>query len=540
MSTRNQFLASLGKHAAYTANGAVSNSTTGNLLVDQFAKSGSSMGRSLNEVFADQSAIWGQSPIDALRFAFYLRMITRKVKMPGGDETNAVQKGQGNADESLKRMLWIALYHPETFYKNLWIVPLVGSWKDLWILLTMSDELDKNEFFKVMAQGISEETQCGLVLKYMPRIRSYKKCKSDWAKKTNTLAIEFCKYLGLDERGYRKLKASGKAHTFQQLICGRLYDKLDFNLIPGRALSILTSNNCQFLKSHGLYDKYLEWIKKQPVAKFTGFVYELGMKYRESNNWGNINIAEKITLDKQFDGLIELAKKDNKGITGNVWCCLDTSGSMNSAVKGTNARCCDIANSLALYFSTLNEGAFHKCVLGFDNRSTFYKLSGTFTDMMSNLPRVGCGGTNFQGAIDEIIRVRKTNPNIPLEDYPKTLLVVSDMQFNPVVSSGYRGLRYSSDTNYEEMKKKLYGSFPKEFVDDMKFIWWHVTSCYNDFPSTIDDPGTYVFSGFDGAIISLLLGTEDEFDENGNKKSLSMQDMVDKALSQELLMQLSV
>ena len=38
----------------------------------------------------------------------------------------------------------------------------------------------------------------------------------------------------------------------------------------------------------------------------------------------------------------------------------------------------------------------------------------------------------------------------------------------------------------------------------MKFIWWHVTSQYKDFPSSIDDPGTYMFSGFDGAVVSLL------------------------------------
>lgn len=106
------------------------------------------------------------------------------------------KEDQGNQDEALKRMLWVALYHPETFYKNLWIVPLVGSWKDLWILLTMSDELKKEEFFKTMAEGINDENQKGLVLKYLPRIRSNKKCVSEWAIKTNQLAKEFCNFIG--------------------------------------------------------------------------------------------------------------------------------------------------------------------------------------------------------------------------------------------------------------------------------------------------------------------------------------------------------
>lgn len=169
--------------------------------------------------------------------------------------------------------------------------------------------------------------------------------------------------------------------------------------------------------------------------------------------------------------------------------------------------------------------------------------------MMSNLPRVGCGGTNFQGAIDEILRVRKSNPNIPLEDYPKTLLVISDMQFNPTSNSGYWG-DYSNrklsktevSTNYEESKRKLLQAFPKEFVDEMKFIWWHVTSQYKDFPSSIDDPGTYMFSGFDGAVVSLLLGGDATVvdEKTGETRQLSMEEMVQKALTQELLLQLKL
>lgn len=550
--TKNSFLANLGKHAAHTANGAVSNSTTGSMLVDQFAKAGSSVGRNIQEVFAEQSQIWGENPLDALRFAFYLRMITRKVKMFDGEKTETVQRGQGNKDEALKRMLWVALYHPETFYKNLWIVPLVGSWKDLWVLLSMADELDKKEFFKTIAEGINDESQKGLVLKYLPRIRSNKKCTSEWAKKTNQLAKEFCEFLGWKPEHYRKFKATGVAHKFQQLICSGLYDNIDFNQIPGRALSLMVKNGGMFLKKHSLEKKYEEWIGKQPVAKFTGYVYELGKQCPSRNRYDNIHLSyvQKLTIDKQFDGLIKLAKSDNGGIKGNVWCLLDSSGSMNVEIQGLEGvSCCDIANSLAVYFSTLNEGAFHKSILAFDDTSKHYKLSGSFTDMLSNLPDVAYGGTNFQGAIDEIIRVRKSNPEIPLEDYPKTLLAISDMQFNPTPHKKWNCLTIPKRatpedvrTNYEESKEKLLQAFPKEFVDEMKFIWWHVTSAYKDFPSTIDNPGTYMFSGFDGAVVSLLLGGDTTVvdEKTGEKRQLSMEEMVQKALTQELLLQLKV
>lgn len=522
----------MGAGSAYTDNGAISYASTGSVLVDQFAKSGAARLRDLNTVFNEQAALWNESPLNATIFPFYLRMITRKTNLFLNKTTEKVQKGQGCRDEAFKRLLWIAYCHPDVFYTNIWLLPIVGSWKDLWVLLDMdytNGYLKKDIFFQLIAEGIKDEYHKDLVKKYLPRIRSTKKCTTNWANHTNRLAKEFIKYVGWTTKDYRHFKSNGKAHEFQQYICKGLYDKLNFNKIPGKALFNLIKGESNFITKHNLTDRFMKWLDTQDTVKFTGYVYELGKVCPTTNHYVKpLSLIQKRTIDKQFDGLIELAKKDNKGITGNVWCLLDTSGSMNCQVRGTNVTCSTIANSLAVYFSTLNEGAFHKCVLGFDDVSNFYQLKGTFTEMMSKLPRVGCGGTNFIGAIDEIIRVRKNNPNIPLEDYPKTLLAISDMQFNC-----YRG--NVEGTNYEVMKNKLYEAFPKEFVDDMKFIWWHVTANYNDFPSTIDEPGCYFFSGFDGAIISLLLGVEEKKNENGETIKPTMEELINQAFSQEVL-----
>lgn len=98
------------------------------------------------------------------------------------------------------------------------------------------------------------------------------------------------------------------------------------------------------------------------------------------------------------------------------------------------------------------------------------------------------------------------------------------MQFNPVNGN--------VQTNYEAMKDKLYAVFPKEFVDEMKFVWWNVTERLSDFPSQISDGGTYMLGGLDGAVISLLLGEEVEKKE---KPKMSMIDLVNEALNQEIL-----
>jgi hypothetical protein len=530
-----------GANGARTENGAISYATIGSALLDQFGKAGSFRGRDIMDVWADQAKLWSEDPENALKFPFYLRMITRQSNILNGGKTEKVQKGQGNRDEAFKRLLWIAKYHPDEFYLNLWLLPIVGSWKDLWTLLSFdgADEYLKAEkFFEVMAEGIGDPNHKDLVKKYMPRIRSDKKCTTHWAKSTNLMAKMFAKTAGWSYKEYREFKATGVAHKFQTYICKGLYSNIDWKTIPGKALLNLVSG--KFLKAHNLENNYIEWLKTQPVAKFNGYAYELGRKLKECNF--NPALATKITIDKQFDGLIQTASKNGGAIEGNVLCALDTSGSMgwNYLDKERTLTPYEVCVSLGVYFSELNQGAFHNVVAMFDDTSRLMTLSGTFTDKYTQIRRSSCamGGTNFQSLIDLIVNTRKKSPEIPLEDFPKTLLVVSDMQFNPSNGYSYGYSQVDEKTNYEAAMQKLRTVFPEEFVKDFKIIWWF---CSNerttDFPSTMEDGGTYMLSGFDGAVVSFILGGDMpvKVDEKGNTVQPSMDDIVNAALNQEVL-----
>lgn len=529
----------IGAGTSFTENGAVSYASAGSSLLDQFAKAGTARGREISDVWNEQATLWAEDPESALVFPFYLRLITRQVKLLGGEKSETVQRGQGARDESFKRFLWIAKYHPEEFYRNLWLIPIIGSWKDLWQLMVMDAELQlnaisRNKVFTIIAEGINDVNHKDLIIKYLPRIRSNNKCKTPWAIHTNNLAKDFAKYVGWSYKDYREFKATGRAHKFQTIICKGLYNNIDWNTIPGKALLNLVTGD--FLKRHGLESKYINWLKKQPVAKFNGYVYELGMKADRFD----IPLATKITLDKQFDGLIETAKKDDGGIKGNVLCALDTSSSMNCSINGTsNLTSYDVCVSLGIYFSELNTGDFHNVVAMFDNTSELLTLKGTFTDKWNQIKhtRTAWGSTNFQSLIDLIVETRKNNPNMALEDFPKTLIVVSDMQFNP---TGYYGgyAKSQESTNYELAMEKLRSVFPEEFVKEFKIIWWYCAGrdgSSHDVPATMDMGGQYLFSGFDGSIISILLGSSNLDEKTGEVKQLSMEESVSNALKQEVL-----
>ena len=532
------------KNITLTENGAISYASAGKALIDQFSHAGTAMGRPIETVFSEQAQLWKENPEGAVRFPFYLRLVTRKVKVSENEKTDAVQKGAGLRDEAFKRILWIAYNRPEVFKRNAWLLPVVGSWKDLWTLMLLDMEnknkLDKGFIFSIMAAGLDDATQCDLIRKYMPAIKSTEKCKTERAKTLNVLAKGFASFLGLSAKEYRKMKASGTAHDFQKLICSRAYADIDWKTIPGRALTHLISG--KFLDNHGLTEDYLKWVMSQPTVKFTGYVYELGMKldkmgYNLSLNGSPSRAAALYTINKQFDGLIELAKQDQGGLKGNVLCALDTSGSMTAQISGgpDGLTSYDVCVALGIYFSELNEGYFHNVVAMFDSVSRVMKLSGTFSEKWDAIRHASTawGSTNFQSVIDLLVRERKAHPSIPESEFPQTLLVVSDMQFDRSGCYGYGETRQM--TNQEAARKKLREVFSDEFVDNFKFIWWYCASrsgAGHDVPATMDQGGNYLFSGFDGSIVTLLLGGEEQTKPDG--QPLTMEEMVDKALSQEI------
>lgn len=536
-------MSNMKKNLTLTENGAVSFASAGKAIIDQFAHAGTAIGRPINQVFAEQAQLWAEDPESAVRFPFYLRLITRKVKVSEEKKTDAVQKGAGLRDEAFKRILWLAYNQPEVFNRNAWLLPVVGSWKDLWtlMLLDMDNEnrIDKNFVFSIMAAGLDDETQCDLIRKYMPAIKANSKCKTDRAQTLNTLAKAFASFLGLSVKEYRKMKASGTAHEFQKLICSRSYADIDWKTIPGRALTNLVSG--KFLSNHGLTDSYLKWVMSQPTVKFTGYVYELGMKLDAmgrnlSMNQTPTRAAALYTINKQFDGLIELAKKDQGGIKGNVLCGLDTSGSMSGAIQGVpGLTSYDVCVSLGIYFSELNTGAFHNVVAMFDDTSRVMKLSGTFSEKWEAIRNAttAWGGTNFLSLVRLLADQRKKHKNIPESEFPQTLLVVSDMQFNPSSRWNYRAEREA--TNQEAARNILREVFSEEFVKNFNFIWWYCASrdgAGHDVPATMDQGGNYMFSGFDGSIVTLLLGGDEQVKPDGTP--LTMEEMVQKALSQEI------
>ncbi|MBY0229469.1 MAG: DUF2828 family protein, partial [Gemmataceae bacterium] len=142
---------------------------------------------------------------------------------------------------------------------------------------------------------------------------------------------------------------------------------------------------------------------------------------------------------------------------------------------------------------------FKDTVCAFDSESRLVPLSGAFTERLAQLTGMATawGSTNFQSVIDLIVSVRQHNPTVPVADFPETLLVVSDMQFDPVDGGDAR-------TNHEAAMAKLRAVG----LGEMRIIWWFVNGEAADFPARLDDRGVYLVGGFDAVVLKALMGLD--------------------------------
>ena len=433
--------------------------------------------------------------------------------------------------------------------RNLDIFVAAGSWNDLFELLRTdlyyrgAHRFTRRLFTTVIqyiVDNFQNENQVDLVKKYLPKINPSSKCTTP-RKQANSIIGKLIAVW--DKRGdidkkkayadYRSFKASGKAHTWEQKISQQKYNEIDFSLIAGRALSKLV--NSKFLENHDLVNAYYQWLEKQPVAKFTGYPYELFKGLHTDLKFGSyyqtptrLKPYQISTLNKQFEGLIETAKKDMNTETSFI-VCVDTSGSMDAKAIGTDVESIEVAISMALYFSELLKGDFANTFLEFAEETVIKTWNGnTPFEKWRNTSLSGeCGNTNFLSIAELFVDLKKKGYNE--SEFPTGVICVSDGEFDEAPSD-----KSDFEVFLEILRK---GGFSDKFVDNFKLVLWDIPNVYYDgknirpkFEGIADRPNFYYMTGFDPAGIAFLTGTK--YSPSIPKTA---EDLFKAALNQELI-----
>jgi len=172
---------------------------------------------------------------------------------------------------------------------------------------------------------------------------------------------------------------------------------------------------------------------------------------------------------------------------------VDVSGSMHTpAGNNKNVTCLDAAVSLGLYCADKNRSAFKDVFLTFSASTKAEVLKGSLSQKLIQMVRSDWGmNTNLHKAFDEILRIAKEG-SVSEADMPKTLLILSDMQFDECVKF---------DDSAHQMIQRKYEDAGYAMPN---IVFWNLRAT-NNVPVKFDQRGTALVSGFSPSVMKGVL-----------------------------------
>jgi hypothetical protein len=457
MSFKNAVLDHINEAPARTANGMKARATSASAVLDFFGKAGSSRGTSLVKEFT--SAITENEDL-AIRALLW---------------TRDIRGGAGERKQFRDLLASLEATNPTLAGKIMHKVPFLGRWDDLFVYV---DSINRRKAFEMYADALRNGD--GLAAKWAPREKSTK----------SAIAAELRKFMDMSPREYRKMLAR-LTNVVESQMCAKEWNEINFSHVPSLA-------SARYQKAFGrnaseAYAKYLSELQKDPKDRDPKVKINAKAVYPydvvKSVVKGNAAVA-----DQQWKAL------PNYVGNARIMPMVDVSGSMGSIRWGNNGTVqpIDVAISLGLYLSEKNTSDFKDMFLTFSAIPKLQVLKGTLSQRVAQLERASWQmNTNLHKAFEEILKVA-VKGNVPAEDMPEMLLILSDMQFDSCT-------RF--DDSAQEMIKRKYAAAGYKVP---KIVFWNLSPYGSDnTPVRFDDKGVCHVSGFSPAIMKAVLSVEE-------------------------------
>jgi hypothetical protein len=430
---------------ARTENGMKARAHSGNALVDLFYKIGASRGKSVTAEF--EQAFQEDADV-AMKIAFWSR---------------DVRGGAGERQIFRDILLHLEKLHPEVLEKAMPFVAEFGRWDDLLIFKT---EKFKHMAYTLIGDALRERN--GLAAKWMPR--------------QGPIAIEIRNFYGMTPKQYRKSLVA-LTNVVETKMCAQEWDGIEFGKLPSLASA-----------------RYNKAFAKNATEAYTAYKARLTAGTDKVNASAVYPYDVIKTLRAGGDHVVadaQWASLPNYIGDASVMPLVDVSGSMCCPVGGNaNLQCIDVALSLGLYCADKNTGVFKDTFLTFSAKPKAQVVKGTLAQKMSQMNSSDWGmNTNLVAAFDEILRIA-VKGSVSQDNMPKTLLILSDMQFDRCVSY---------DDSAHQMIKRKYKDAGYEVPN---VVFWNLNSKDN-VPVKFDKRGTALVSGFSPAVMKGILSGAD-------------------------------
>ena len=448
-----------------TENGALTNKSTLNDVLDFFAAGGALRTRSEADIIKLFSRAFAEDQLTALKILFYFR---------------DVREGQGERRTFRTIFKWLAINYPDVARKNLENVGFYGRFDDLYALEGTVLETDVFAFFakqlKADMKAVKADGNVSLLAKWL-------KSQNTSSPESRRLAYKTCKALELTPKRYRKILSALRKHieVLETKMCSGEWSAIDFRRVPSKA-------SLNYRKAFGRHDQeryaaYLKSVEKGEAKMNAGavFPYEI-FRSLVNKHPSALDIQQADAQWKSMPNWLE-----GNGHYGLV--IADTSGSMSGNPILVSV-------SLAIYFAERNVGPFKDFWINFSDHPTFQRLRGNnLYEKYQNMDKQNWDqSTNLQAAFDLILSTARQN-NIAAKDMPTVLYIVSDMEFN---DSG------RAMTNYDAIKQK----YAQAGYVLPRLVWWNVNARNDQHPIRSDDKGTALVSGASPSILKSLLAAK--------------------------------
>jgi len=288
--------------------------------------------------------------------------------------------------------------------------------------------------------------------------------------------------MGLTPKAYRKLLVN-LTEVVETKMCAGQWDAIEFGKLP--SLAAARYNRAFGRRAPAAYQAYKDRLTAGEDKVNAGAVYPHNViqTLREG--------GDAVVADAQWNALPDYIGDHS------VVPLVDVSGSMMCPAGGSRSvLCIDISLALGLYCATKNSGAFKDVFITFSAKSKAEVLKGTLSQKLKQMHSSDWGmNTNLHAAFEEILRIAKAG-GVVAQDMPKTLLILSDMQFDQCVQF---------DDSAQEMIRRKYEAAGYAVPN---IVFWNLNARDN-VPVKFDEQGTALVSGFSPSVMKgVLSGTQ--------------------------------
>ena len=303
--------------------------------------------------------------------------------------------------------------------------------------------------------------------------------------------------LGYTSKEYRKLLSKLRKYidVVEVKMSANKWENIKYESVPSKANLIYS--NAFFKHDTDRRSEYLINLAegKTKINANVLFLHDIVSKYKRIN---------------YIDNTLEALWKAQDKVEGfsDTLVVRDGSGSMYHPIgdyRVSHLRAEDVADAITLYCAENNSGVFKNKFITFSSHPAIVSLVGkkSLYDRLVRLSRENdCSNTDIESVFNLILSTAIKN-KCKQEELPKTILIVSDMEFDDATT-----LAYHDDSDWETLFEGIERKFKENGYNLPKLVFWNVNSRTNTIPCTQNDNGVILLSGFSKNLMRMVMSSE--------------------------------